>query len=238
MRSFYNPLRSSIVVTLLIAMATICRGQATPTKKASIKSDVNRSKVNLRLMMPRAIIDGLPRVIIGTNADRSELTKKLPPFHAPPGSTNVALHKPVTSSDARPIIGTLSLFTDGNKEATDGSWMTLAPGKQWIQVDLKKDCQIYDIALWHYHGETRAYHDVIVQIASDAGFTENVYTIFNADQRNQLGLGPGQDRDYFESHRGKIIDVKGITGRYVRCYSKGNTSDDENNYTEVEVYGK
>jgi hypothetical protein len=28
-----------------------------------------------------------------------------------------------------------------------------------------------------------------------------------------------------------------VTGRYVRCYSKGSTADDQNHYTEVEVYG-
>ena len=28
-----------------------------------------------------------------------------------------------------------------------------------------------------------------------------------------------------------------VKGRYVRFYSKGNTSDDQNHYTEVEIYG-
>ena len=28
-----------------------------------------------------------------------------------------------------------------------------------------------------------------------------------------------------------------MKGRYVRCYSKGSTADDQNHYTEVEVYG-
>ena len=36
----------------------------------------------------------------------------------------------------------------------------------------------------------------------------------------------------------KLIDAKGFQGRYVRCYSKGNTNNDLNHYIEVEVYGK
>ena len=33
------------------------------------------------------------------------------------------------------------------------------------------------------------------------------------------------------------MDTKGVKGRYVRLWSKGNTSDDQNHYTEVEVWG-
>jgi len=48
--------------------------------------------------------------------------------------------------------------------------------------------------------------------------------------------------EYFEAAEGKLIDCKltnkeGVKGRYVRCYSKGSTADDQNHYTEVEVYG-
>ena len=35
----------------------------------------------------------------------------------------------------------------------------------------------------------------------------------------------------------KLIDAKGVQGRYVRCYSRGNNANDLNNYVEVEVYG-
>ena len=43
---------------------------------------------------------------------------------------------------------------------------------------------------------------------------------------------------YFENFEGRLLDAKGAKGRYVRLYSKGNSSDDQNHYTEVEVYGK
>jgi hypothetical protein len=32
--------------------------------------------------------------------------------------------------------------------------------------------------------------------------------------------------------------VKGVQGRYVRLYSRGNTANDLNHYVEVEIYGK
>ena len=37
---------------------------------------------------------------------------------------------------------------------------------------------------------------------------------------------------------GKLIDAKGVKGRYVRLYSKGNTTNKLNHYIEVEVFGK
>jgi hypothetical protein len=42
---------------------------------------------------------------------------------------------------------------------------------------------------------------------------------------------------YFENFKGRLIDAKGVKGRYVRLYSNGSTADDQNHYTEVEVYG-
>ena len=53
----------------------------------------------------------------------------------------------------------------------------------------------------------------------------------------------GQQLEYIEDNRGKLIDARDKKGepakaRYVRLYSKGNTSNDMNHYIEVEVYGK
>jgi hypothetical protein len=47
-----------------------------------------------------------------------------------------------------------------------------------------------------------------------------------------------KDRPYLESFYGKIIDAKGVKGRYVRLYSNGNTTNKLNHYIEVEVFGK
>ena len=43
---------------------------------------------------------------------------------------------------------------------------------------------------------------------------------------------------YIETYQGKLIDAKGVKGRYVRLYSNGNTTNKMNHYIEVEVWGK
>jgi hypothetical protein len=47
----------------------------------------------------------------------------------------------------------------------------------------------------------------------------------------------GKDSAYLERNLGRLIDAKRTTGRYVRLYSNGNTSDGLNHYVEVEVFG-
>ncbi|MEI9866246.1 MAG: hypothetical protein WDN00_17160 [Limisphaerales bacterium] len=69
-------------------------------------------------------------------------------------------------------------------------------------------------------------------------FEKDVTTIFNTDAANELGLGAGKDLGYIESYQGKLIDAKGVKGRYIRLYSKGNTTNKMNHYIEVEVFGK
>ena len=161
----------------------------------------------------------------------------------PDGCTNLAAKKKVTSSDSAPIIGELSLVTDGDKDGSDGSFVELAPGKQWVQIDLEKPADISAIVVWHYHAEGRVYHSVVVQISDDPEFTKDVKTVFNNDFANALGFGVGKQLEYIDDYRGKAIAVKDekggpVRGRYVRLYSNGNTSNDQNHYIEVEVYGK
>lgn len=233
MKNLNSSLYLSIVTLLLLAVVPTTAQNAPP------QPDNHAGKVELKIKLPPNDYTNGWNIHPGdTNADWATLSHRRGPFYVPPGVTNVALHKPVTSSDDRPIIGNSRLITDGNKEKLDDHWVTYAPGKQWVQIDLKKDDDIYAIVIWHYWGELRVYRDVVVQVSDDAQFIKGVHTLFNNDARNELGLGAGTDWEYFETEEGKLIDAKGIKGRYVRLYSKGNTSDDENNYTEVEVYGK
>ena len=135
------------------------------------------------------------------------------------------------------------MLTDGDKEGSDGSYVELGPDTQWAQIDLGAPANIFALVVWHYHGEGRVYHDLVVQVADDADFIENVKTVFNNDFDNSSGLGLGKNLEYIEDYRGKLIDAKTDQGepvkaRFVRLYSKGNTSNDMNHYVEVEVYGK
>ena len=125
-----------------------------------------------------------------------------------------------------------------DKDAADGSYVELGPQSQWVQIDLEEEAEIYGVWLWHFHKNARAYIDVVVQVSNDEDFADGKeVTIYNADHDNSSGLGIGKHPMYLETYQGKAIDAKGVKGRYVRLYSGGNTADDQNHYSEVEVYG-
>ena len=163
---------------------------------------------------------------------------KRPDFMVPDGTINLARGKKVTASDNDPDVGTLDMIVDGDKDGNEGSWVELGPGKQWVQIDLAKRANIYAILLWHFHSQARVYRDVVAQVSDDPTFHSGVTNIFNNDFHNELGLGAGKDLNYIETYQGKLIDAKGVKGRYVRLYSNGNTSNKLNHYIEVEVWGK
>jgi len=162
-----------------------------------------------------------------------------PPFLAPVGTKNVAVGKPVTSSDSNPIVGQLNYITDNDKETSDGHYVELAPGRQYVTIDLEGLYNIYAIIIWHDFRSPDVYYDVVVQVADDPLFIEKVQTVFNNDNDNSLGLGVGSDKHYIETNEGKLIDTKGIKGRYIRLYSNSSFRDKLrfNHYIEVAVYG-
>jgi len=194
--------------------------------------------VPLDLKLPKAQFIGTQKNLPPSPHREPYSDKPRPLFMVPEGTTNVALGKPVTSGESTPILGELKQITDGNKEGVDGSYVDLGNNTQWVQIDLKEPCAIYAIVVWHFHAEARVYHDVVIQVADDPDFIENVRTVYNNDFDNSSGLGVGKDLEYIDDYRGRLIDAKGVTGRYVRLYSRGNSSDELNHYTEVEVYGK
>ncbi len=194
-------------------------------------------KVPLKIELPKPLFVGTPVPIKVPNLEPA-LKGERPDFMVPAGTVNLAAGKKVTASDSDPIIGTPDLITDGDKEGDEGSWVEFAPGKQWVQIDLEKESNIYAVLVWHYHSQARVYFDVVVQVSDDPKFEKGVTTIFNADASNELGLGAGKDRPYIETYQGKLIDAGDVKGRYVRLYSKGNTTNKMNHYIEVEVFGK
>jgi len=195
------------------------------------------AQVALKTDLPKPLFVGTPVPIKLANLEPAR-TGKRPDFMVPTGTVNLAKGKKVTASDSDPVIGTLDLITDGDKEGDEGSWVELGPGKQWVQIDLEKEANIYAVMVWHFHSQARVYFDVVVQVSDDPKFEKGVTTIFNADAANELGLGAGKDLAYIETYEGKLIDAKGVKGRYLRLYSKGNTTNKMNHYIEVEVFGK
>jgi F5/8 type C domain len=194
-------------------------------------------KVPLKTELPKPMFVGTPVPAKIPNLEPPRQGKR-PDFMVPEGTTNVARGKKVTASDNEPVIGTLDLITDGDKDGDEGAWVELGPGKQWVQIDLGQSVNIYAVLVWHYHSQARVYHSVVVQISDDPKFEKDVTTVLNNDYTNALGFGAGKDYAYVESYEGKLIDAKGVKGRYVRLHSNGNTSNKLNHYIEVEVFGK
>lgn len=193
--------------------------------------------VPVQVKLPKAQFNGTPEDIRAPRVKPVQ-TKAGPPFLAPAGTKNVALGKPVSSSDPEPVVGELAMVTDGDKEAGEGSFVELGPLLQHVSIDLQAEHVIYGIRLWHYHQQPRVYFDVVVQVSNDPNFATDVKTIFNNDMDDSSGLGVGKDMHYVDTHFGELFDAKAIRGRYVRLYSRGSSTDDLNHYIEVEVYGK
>src|SRR5258706_9553908 len=93
----------------------------------------DEAMVEVKLQLPNAVFVGTPTEIPKGTTVKKPPGKPRPPLTAPAGTTNLALNKKVTSSDADPVVGKLELATDGAKEGSDGSWVELGAGLQWLQ---------------------------------------------------------------------------------------------------------
>ncbi len=192
-------------------------------------------KSPLKVDYPKPLFAGTPRPISLANLEPAG-TKRAD-IMVGPDTKLLSKGKKVTSSDSLPVIGELSFITDGDKTGIDGAYVELGPNTQWVQVDLGGSARVDAVAVWHFHSQARVYHDVVIQISDDPEFKKGVRTIFNNDDDNSSKLGKGSDKSYVETNHGRVLDAKGATGRYVRLYSNGNTSDELNHYCEVEVFG-
>lgn len=196
-----------------------------------------QDKEPLKTEYPKPMFVGTPIPIKLPNMAPPGTGNKPWEFDLPKGSVNLAAKKTVTASDSSPLLGTLDLITDGDKSAEEGSYVEMAGGKQWVQIDLGAVSEIHAILMWHYHLQSRAYKGVVVQISSDPDFVKDVTTVFNNDIANSNGLGVGKDFCYVETNYGRLVDAKGAKGRYVRLWSNGSTANGMNHMIEVEVWG-
>jgi hypothetical protein len=192
----------------------------------------------LPIQLPVAVFKGTPtQEDLGPNVE--PYSEKLrPPFLAPADVTNLARGKPVTSSDPEPISGQLGMITDGDKEGQRESVVELRRRTQWVQIDLGQPAALAAVIVWHAHHVHMVCHDMVVQVSNDPEFKEGVTTLFNNDYDNSSRLGLGRDKEYFESHEGRLIDAKGVKARFVRVYGRGSNFVSLNWFTEVEVWGR
>ncbi len=79
---------------------------------------------------------------------------------------------------------------------------------------------------------------MICQVSNDKDFRVGVVTVFNNDHDNSAKLGAGKDKEYIEDASGRPFTLPAMKARYVRFYSCGNTANEMNHYTEIEIYGK
>ena len=239
-----SPLRRPITVSLLSGLTVaVLNLLVTPTLPAADAAKdpaaAGGETVPLVIKLPAPAFKGTPKDIqTNSYTEPYDPSKPRPLMQVPPGLKNLAPGAKITCSDKNATADTLAKITDGDKEASDQSIIFLRKGTQWVQLDLGSPCEIFAVVIWHAHNMAKIYHDVIVQVADDPDFIENVRTVFNNDQDNTSGLGVGTDREYFESYEGKLINAKGIKARYIRFYSKGSTESALNEYTEIEVYGR
>ena len=192
-----------------------------------------QEKEPLKLEFPAPTLKGTPEDLPkGPNFEP-------PPTNAPTvlsakGAKNVAQGKPVTSS-VKPFTGELEQITDGQKGAFDYDTVEMKKGAQWVHVDLGATYELHTLILWHDHRYIQAYRGVLVQASGDPEFKEKT-TLFNNDTENGVGQGVGTDRQYFETHFGKVIEGKATKARYIRCYTNGSSNSALNCWQELEVY--
>ncbi len=204
-----------------------------------VRRSARVSTVELSIRLPKAMFVGTPVPINEPNiAPGRAKGQERPVIEIPEGSVNLALKKPVMSSESLPVFGALEMITDGEKCGEDAHVVDVSIGKRWVQIDLGLRANIHGVSMWHYHAKARAYRDVIVEVADDEDFIENMQIVFNSDHDNSYGKGIGEEMGYVETNEGKFIYCPEKTqGRYVRLHSQGNTDSDHNHYIEVEVYG-
>ena len=222
----FNSLR--IVLPILAASAVVALSTS-----CSSAADADLAPVPVKYPAPtlKGTPDDLP-----TGPTIEPMADKAPALpQIPKNAGNVALGKPVTSSE-KPFSGALAQITDGLKEAMDDQAVEFKKGTQWIQVDLGAEHTIHAIALWHDHRYIQSFHDVIVQVSNDPEFKTGVTTVFNNDTDNSSGQGVGTAREYFEQQYGKVVAANGVKGRYVRSYTRGSNSSALNAWQELEVY--
>jgi len=229
------------VIVIAVVVSAHYLGRLDSGDESNNSADVEVSSqegwVPVEINLPKPMFEGTPQPMNVPYMEKP-LGRPRPPFLAPAGTKNVACGKPVAASEQEPIIGEVEMVTDGDKEAAEGSFIEIGPFLQHVTIDLQGEFEIYAIVVWHYHKQVRVYFDVVVQVADVPDFVGDVHTLFNNDIDNSAGMGVGKNMHYVETNEGKLIDAKGLRGRYIRLYSKGNSSDDLNHYIEVEVYGR
>ena len=123
--------------------------------------------------------------------------------------------------------------------SSSASAQSVSPGSiTEVQPLLPPGISEFDIELYGKLASTWAMSDGTNVVEIQGNFKGRVgqYELSSRDAVIWFHNRVWKDYEYIETYEGRLIDAKGVKGRYVRLYSNGNTSSDMNHYIEVEVY--
>ena len=126
---------------------------------------------------------------------------------------------------------------DGVIDSASPNYVSVGDHRRFIVIDLGDTYMVDGLNVWRYYRDVRQYRDVVYQLSTVSNFNSDVTTVFNNDANNSTGQGAGSDPEYRESSGGKPVYFPPVRARYLRLWSNGNTRNNGNHYTEVEVYG-
>lgn len=131
-----------------------------------------------------------------------------------------------TESAARTVVGVSASSSDGNlpENTLDGSlttrWSAFGDG-QWIVYDLGVPQNLHEVRIAFYQGNVRS-SDFEVEVSIDGQNWASVLSL-------QSSSGTTTELESFA--------FAGTSGRYLRIVGYGNSSNDWNSFTEVEILG-
>ena len=108
----------------------------------------------------------------------------------------------------------------------------------FVTIDLKNVYDIKKVVADVYDGRT--YYNVVIVTSETLDGLDNPnerYILFNTDTNNVTGLG---EEAPYSKPQSNVITAEAqsyVTGRYVRMYMKGSTSNSGNHIYEISVYG-
>ena len=126
---------------------------------------------------------------------------------------------------------------DGVTDSAYPNFVDVGADSKFIVIDLGSAVMVDGLNVWRFYNDDRQYHDVVYQLSTTSDFSTDVTTVFNNDANNSNQQGTGSDQEYREGPLGRPVYFPPVRARYLRLWSRGNTVNNNNHYTEVEVYG-
>jgi len=106
----------------------------------------------------------------------------------------------VTSDDSNQCWNGLDMLSTDDKDGNEGSWLEW-PGKQWVQIDLRRKAEIYAVLIWHFHSQAACISRCCVQVSEDPTFKSGVTTVSTDDFFQHIWPWRSKDLNYSKPTR-------------------------------------